>query len=683
MTDIRRFVPWIILGLVALYLIVAMVPPSDPERGMRLREFARLPVLEGGRMKPIDTHARINLMQITNRQSYVDTDDKYQPAIKWMLDTMVDGLEGYYSILFIHDAETVEWLGLPPRRNGRYSLKEVADQFRSQLNKLDAITEKKAKDPEKLTPVENKVFQLAKQAAQRTGLLTKINKHQAKHSDPVKAKLYKIESDQVLAMLQLEPRTGLRYSLEEITGSKGFTRFLGRAKQLHDAARENKQLDETDTKVVALYRHLQIHYELAQLGEVLMVPDLSAPEEKWKTLGGALLQADQTGVDNPAARALETILLAYATDDVSEFNKAVAAYQAVIDEHLPSQRQTAGLEVWFNSFAPFYHCTVLMVLVILMVCLSWVCWRQELMQAAFLVAILSLVVQTLALAMRIYLQGRPPVTNLYSSAVFIGWGAVLLCLVLEVIYRNGLGSLVGAVVGFPTLLISHHLAAAGDTMEVLQAVLDTNFWLATHVVCVTIGYTATFVAGAFGIVYIIRGVFTTSLDKAATKVLGQMMYGVICFATLLSFVGTVLGGIWADQSWGRFWGWDPKENGAVLIVIMNALILHARWGGMVKERGMAVLTICGNIITMWSWFGTNQLGIGLHAYGFNKALVEMCRWFWVSQLMVLFLGCLPLKYWASSHIPEKLPAAPLPPAKQPRKAKKAKPGAIQVGTEVG
>ena len=64
-----------------------------------------------------------------------------------------------------------------------------------------------------------------------------------------------------------------------------------------------------------------------------------------------------------------------------------------------------------------------------------------------------------------------------------------------------------------------------------------------------------------------------------------MHYGVVCFATLLSFTGTVLGGIWADQSWGRFWGWDPKENGALLIVIWNALILHARWGGLVKAAG--------------------------------------------------------------------------------------------------
>jgi ABC-type transport system involved in cytochrome c biogenesis permease subunit len=97
-----------------------------------------------------------------------------------------------------------------------------------------------------------------------------------------------------------------------------------------------------------------------------------------------------------------------------------------------------------------------------------------------------------------------------------------------------------------------------------------------------------------------------------------MIYGVVCFALLFSFTGTILGGIWADQSWGRFWGWDPKENGAVLIVLWNALILHARWGGVIRHRGRAVLAVLGNVVTAFSWVGTNLLGIGLHSYGFTQ-----------------------------------------------------------------
>jgi ABC-type transport system involved in cytochrome c biogenesis permease subunit len=189
-----------------------------------------------------------------------------------------------------------------------------------------------------------------------------------------------------------------------------------------------------------------------------------------------------------------------------------------------------------------------------------------------------------------WLEGRPPVTNLYSSALFVGWGAVALCLVLERIYRNAIGSVAAGMIGFGTLLIAHHLALSGDTLEMMRAVLDSNFWLATHVVVVvTTGYAATFLAGFLALIYIVRGVFTKSLDKATADALARMVYGIVCFATLFSFVGTVLGGIWADQSWGRFWGWDPKENGALIIVIWNAIILHARWGGLVKQRGLMCL----------------------------------------------------------------------------------------------
>ena len=186
-----------------------------------------------------------------------------------------------------------------------------------------------------------------------------------------------------------------------------------------------------------------------------------------------------------------------------------------------------------------------------------------------------------------------------------------------------------AFAGFVTQIIAHNLALGGDTMEMMRAVLDTNFWLATHVVTVTLGYASTFVAGFLAIIYILRGVFTATLSAETAKSLARMVYGIVCFATLFSFVGTVLGGIWADQSWGRFWGWDPKENGALLIVLWNATILHARWGGLVRERGLMNLAVFGNIVTSFSWFGVNMLGIGLHSYGFTDAAF---KW------LILFIG---------------------------------------------
>jgi ABC-type transport system involved in cytochrome c biogenesis permease subunit len=165
---------------------------------------------------------------------------------------------------------------------------------------------------------------------------------------------------------------------------------------------------------------------------------------------------------------------------------------------------------------------------------------------------------------------------------------------------------------------------------------------------ITFGYSAMFFAGALGLIFIVLGLFSKRFSKESAKSIGSMVYGVTCFATLFSLVGTILGGIWADQSWGRFWGWDPKENGALMIVIMGAIVLHARWGGIVKERGLMALAICGGIVTVWSWFGTNLLGVGLHAYGFTSSGFWWMIGFVASQIFFIGLLYLPWRYWRSA-----------------------------------
>jgi ABC-type transport system involved in cytochrome c biogenesis permease subunit len=278
---------------------------------------------------------------------------------------------------------------------------------------------------------------------------------------------------------------------------------------------------------------------------------------------------------------------------------------------------------------------------------SWLVRRDLLQPAAFSLLAAGALVHTVGLASRILLQGRPPVTNLYSSAIFVGWAAVILGLILERMYRKGFGTAVAASAGFASLIIAHHLAMEGDTMEMMRAVLDSNFWLATHVVTITIGYSGTFLAGIIAIAYTLRKHIAPVLDPATTKVLVDMTYGIVCFALLFSFVGTVLGGIWADQSWGRFWGWDPKENGALLIVLWNAIILHCRWGDYIREKGLMAMAIFGNIITSLSWFGVNMLGVGLHSYGFMDQAFWVLAIFIGTQAALIGLCLLPRRFWAS------------------------------------
>jgi ABC-type transport system involved in cytochrome c biogenesis permease subunit len=252
-------------------------------------------------------------------------------------------------------------------------------------------------------------------------------------------------------------------------------------------------------------------------------------------------------------------------------------------------------------------------------------------------------IHTGAILTRMLIHGYAPVTNLYGSTIFVAWGAVLLGLFLERSWRNGLGLAAACAAGFGSLIVAHNLSLAGeDAIESVRAVLDSNFWLSTHVTIVTLGYSAMFVAGMLATFHLVGRLVSRSYaaNEATQASIDRASYGVLAFAVTFSFIGTMLGGIWADQSWGRFWGWDPKENGALLIVLWCALALHARWGRLVDREGLMQLLVFGNIVTAWSWFGTNLLGVGLHSYGFTESGFLWLSLYAASQLLVIALGWL-------------------------------------------
>jgi ABC-type transport system involved in cytochrome c biogenesis permease subunit len=374
-------------------------------------------------------------------------------------------------------------------------------------------------------------------------------------------------------------------------------------------------------------------------------PNGKTDSDRWWHVSDALFNAVAMGKVGYPAIMYGDLISAYRSDNVAGFNRIIQEYNQYLDRTIPDQLFRPRLEYLFNRAQPFLQAMVLYVIVLILALFSWLKWPKTLGKTAVILLVCAFLLHTAGLLVRMYLQGRPPVTNLYSSALFVGWGSVLLCLFLERFYKNGIGSVCASTIGFVTLLIAHNLQLDGDSLEMLRAVLDTNVWLATHVVMVTLGYSSVALAGFLGIIYILRGLFTTSFNETTASSLGRMIYGVTCFATLFSFVGTILGGIWADQSWGRFWGWDPKENGALLIVLWNAIILHARWGGFIRERGLAVMSVFGNIVVSLSWFGVNMLGVGLHSYGFMDQAFGTLMTFIAIQLVIMALGMLPLKYW--------------------------------------
>ena len=657
MKKMKQWLPLILTAAMAAWFLSTLYPPHDT--GFAFNEFGKLPVVFNGRLKPVDSLARNSLLEINERQTldtepWKDWNQKIISANEWLANVMMNPtIADNWPVFRVDNPDLITLLKLPEHNSAQqqdgkhYSWNQIAPSF-------DLIN-KENERIQKIESTERNAYEHAvSKVFERLRLYQQLkNTFQPQDAPDWRQELADYE-DLIPAGITavFAQQAGQKYDLNV------FNAFAGDIELFHD---------------------------MSQLDAPLVVPPIN-PSGKWQRVGTALLNAAKGEKINPAVPAYATMADVFKKGNVTAFNAELANYRASLVPDFSAALRKARSEVFFNQMQPFYAAMVIYVLAGLLAVCSWFNLSETLRRSAVWLIGLAFIIHTTGLIYRMALEGRPPVTNLYSSAIFIGWGAVVLGLILEKIHRNGIGAVVAAGIGFITLIIAQNLAVDGDTMEMMRAVLDTNFWLATHVVAVTTGYASTFVAGFLGIIYVLLGVFTNRLnnvfsgDKATTigvavgaltggvigvvtggvaarqsaqsgdtfgKTLSRMIYGIVCFATLFSFVGTVLGGIWADQSWGRFWGWDPKENGALIIVLWNALILHLRWGGMIHERGLVNCAIFGNVVTSWSWFGVNMLGIGLHSYGFTDAAFMWLSLFVVSQLGFILLGLMPRGMWRS------------------------------------
>jgi ABC-type transport system involved in cytochrome c biogenesis permease subunit len=585
--------------------------PRNPET-YDVVGFGHLPALVNGRIKPLDTVARTSLLMIQGRQRVSTPEGGMLIPDEWLLDVFYrpERADTYQTFEIVHP-DLLSLLNLQTADGAggkRFSIRQIFPRI-AELDrqaKLADSTETAVRAPFQRATVQLRNAVLLYQRLQSSVL--------APGSGDFLAQLDQLERA-LPGMSYDQPASGAHSS---------------------DSA---KLILEMGTAFATMERFAYLH---------LIPPEPGYEAAGWRSMGAAWTATLANGRVDPGARMFADLGRAWRDRQPDAFNRVVREQRDQLTRNFPSLMRKSTVETRFNSAQPFYSSAVLYVLGFLVAAVSWLKWPENLGRTGRRWVAVAFVVSTIGIGARMWLEARPPVTNLYSSALFVGWAGVALCLVLERFYHNSIGTVAGGVIGFATLLIAHHLALGGDTMEMMRAVLDSNFWLATHVVTIAIGYSATFLAGFLAMIYVLRGVLTRSLDQATASSLARMIYGVVCFATLFSFVGTILGGIWADQSWGRFWGWDPKENGALLIVIWNAFILHARWGGLVQARGLAMLAIFGNIVTAWSWFGVNMLGVGLHSYGFMDAAFWWLVGFAASQLALIGVAALPVASWRSA-----------------------------------
>ena len=687
--------------------------PEAPTESFDLEGFSRIPVLRGGRVKPIDSVARNTLLVLRNKRTALDGDGNKVPAINWFAEVLFNPEAGDNLKTFLVDHDQV--LGLLGKKlsvDGKFFSYKELEPF---LSEIDSSAREAGKvEQEKRDSFDQNIIDLY-----RSVLLYRKLKSTLSPPDPQLAPDM-AEQLQVAEVL-FDPENDKDLTAE-------FARFRDLTKELSTRPEDIRMGSADFAKVVFFLDH---YSRMNLWSEFFPIPpEADDPKKQWRTIGESLVgkepldsqekqkmdpsrfastlqdlvameptalkarlldilenqKMDPTALFaaqyaeaiklrrdvDPVLGLYETLKASYAANDYLTFNDTVAELRKVGTERAGEDASTLGFEKIYNGFEPFYRSSIAYVLIFIIAGISWLAATYSttlgkkgeaarmLRNAAYILTAIVLLSHTFGLAGRMYIEGRPPVTNLYSSALFIGWGAVLLCFFTEKYLRLGVASAMGSLVGFGSLVIAHNLSLdsslnpTGDTMEMMRAVLDSNFWLATHVVIITIGYSTTFLAGFLGIAYVchklVLSVFggtakygpkLMSSEKDGQRILGAMIYGITCFSLFFSLVGTVLGGIWADQSWGRFWGWDAKENGALLIVIWNAILLHARWSGIAKIRGISAIAIFGNVVTAWSWFGTNMLGVGLHSYGFMDKAFNPLMYFILSQMLFIGLAYFP------------------------------------------
>lgn len=677
---------------------------------MRLDLLGELPITYQGRVKPLDSLARNTLRRFANREEvlYPGTprrffgmmEPKKKPAIEWLADVVfqADGHKNV-QILRIESLSVAAALGLPKSRKGlKYTLAEL-ERARPELDMLLSIA--KGKDESQWTPLEKRLYDVSEKMEMIYAIQLAFNKSPARNSEEPFAKLQLArnlmastaprnvyidgegwvatpvaeqrkylqtiaEENDLSSLRDVADYLTMKYVLPEKRNELIETVVVSNLMGQPEAVERLKQKEnlttnrEVEAFVIGRIRSNRNPLEALPPAAKLEVNRLMTEEvfpqlPVWSSnVLRTLIQINGgndalPNIDDSSYETMEALRTAYLAGDAETFNSTLEDELASISANPPKEYSSKKMaaEKFYNGFSPFYMAIIVYIFGCVITLFAWMGPR-KLNWVAFGVIVFAVLLHILGIYLRVVISDRPPVTNLYSSFIFVTAGVVIIMLIVEAATRMGVGNMLAGICGVGLLIWAwSNSIKNGDTFTVLVAVLDTQFWLTTHVLCISMGYVATLGAGMLGVAFLIGSLLSRGFDKDVRKTFGKLIYGIVCFALLLSFFGTVLGGLWGDDSWGRFWGWDPKENGALMIVFWNAVVLHARWAGMIRERGLAGLAIIGNVVTIWSWEGVNQLGVGLHSYGVSEGRLQMIIFIAGFHCLLAALAFIPTRFWAA------------------------------------
>ena len=556
----------VLLGLLALSVPVLAAGAADSSSFLWER-WRHLPVQDGGRYKPMDTLARETLRTLGNRASFIDPESGEKLSSTAL----------YLTMLFEWQAEDQRPRGHAAAPPGYFRIHKADRWDRAPLLRVDFL-----------------------ELRQTLGLSEDVQ--------------YISPLDLSRATIR-DPRSG-----REATFIR-WAESLDRSRKRSLSTFERKARELADN-----YWSYQDH----RMGRRLRVLPIQGDEHQdWLSIADLLRSryddaTDPTGALRKAKQHFLAARDAYLANAPEAFDSATADFVAAVAEFGPQlgpypAEKTVELEVAYNDWVPFRFAWILTTLAFLRILLSMGTPWKPFYWAGLLTFTASLLAMLVGFAMRIAISGRAPVTNMYESVVYLGLGTAVFGLIFELICRKRYVVTAAAAISTLALILADNCPAVLDpSLHPLQPVLRNNFWLVTHVMSITLSYAAFALALGIGNVtlayFLVRSKNTDVIGFLTTFTYRALQVGV-----LLLTVGTILGAVWAKYSWGRFWGWDPKEVWALIALLGYLAVLHARYIGWVREFGLAVLSVSCFALIVMAWYGVNVLlGAGLHTYGFSS-----------------------------------------------------------------
>ena len=627
--------------------------------------FKAMPVQEEGRLKPMQTVARYKLLRINNskRLSFPINGEKIKvSAIEWLLDCLFrPELAEEMPIFKVNNPDVLAAIGVKPHSSPRerYSYNEiflVPDAMKilsERTNKLGEMTN----DPDK------------------------EESSKEERRDPVNAGLLALKS----AVNEFEwitnamnfARDGMDLDLNQISdefkeSTNGKTRvsyFVEQFDKIIEIARGPEGKDFID-QISASIQMLDMNTrtagkkDLVSMISLAMFPPQDNKDEEWVKPGYFIeqltfksneLTPDERKIFSswaiPYLISLEELSRNVSNPDIFKGELQKLSDKVINIATDRGEYKNIELELFSNEKNLFHLALPFYVMAFLLLAFSWLSpgsrFSKVLVSIVWGMAIFATIALVAGICLRSVMLSRPPISTLYETIPFITAVAVILCLLIEFFDRKGIALASSVVVGIIGIFLAwkFEIKEQRDTLKVLEAVLRSNFWLATHVIAINIGYAAAILAGLVAHIFIFSKRLNLGSDDFR-KTITRMVYGITCFGLLFALVGTVLGGVWANDSWGRFWGWDPKENGALMICLGALIMLHARMGGYIKDLGMNIIAVVILVITVFSWWHVNQLETGLHSYGFTSGIM-----FWL--YVVYAIECAVITVGLSCYSPSK------------------------------